>query len=363
MTVAISARSQESLSGNLAVDDYFRFYRTTLREGLGSRCSMYPSCSSYSAIAIRQRGFFVGSFLTADRLIRCGHDLSFYNSFQENSGRRFFKDFPEVKKNDLELAIVTEFLLPDIDTLGGGLDAYFTNLYDRKFYMELITQYHYFESTRENDVSDLVTSLYLRSLVNVGDKEVALNEISRISELDQNQLRYMPLRGDIHLSMGHSDLAREDYLKSILSKNIEDTCFFSNRIALTYFMEDDWTAGSRRLCGDEVIKRKSASVVDNAMNSKDKSPSIAAIFGVIPGLGYLYTEKPKAALTSFCFNGLMMFASYDLMRRKEYGMAALCGFFTMNFYLGNIVGSYRSAKDRNRKLNEQYYRALYSIIY
>ena len=43
-------------------------------------CQFYPSCSNYAAIAISQRGIFVGSAIAADRIVRCnplfafGHD-------------------------------------------------------------------------------------------------------------------------------------------------------------------------------------------------------------------------------------------------------------------------------------------------
>ena len=34
-------------------------------------CQFYPSCSNYGAIAISQRGIFVGSAIAADRIVRC----------------------------------------------------------------------------------------------------------------------------------------------------------------------------------------------------------------------------------------------------------------------------------------------------
>tara|TARA_B100000427_G_scaffold328863_1_gene343084 strand:+ start:2762 stop:3397 length:636 start_codon:yes stop_codon:yes gene_type:complete len=34
-------------------------------------CQFYPSCSNYAAIAISQRGIFVGSAIAADRIVRC----------------------------------------------------------------------------------------------------------------------------------------------------------------------------------------------------------------------------------------------------------------------------------------------------
>jgi putative component of membrane protein insertase Oxa1/YidC/SpoIIIJ protein YidD len=357
--------SQESnlKSGNEALDDYFRFYRTSLREGLGTHCSMYPSCSNYSSLAIRERGAFYGSLLTADRLIRCGQDLSFYNKKVLPGGQTVFKDYPDENKNSLELSLSSGSLFFYQDTLGSHLDKYFIGLYDRGFYTELITQYHFFEASKAQDITQLMRYLYLSSLVKTGEKEIALREIEILTNPINPDCLYMQLKGDIHLDMGHSELARNEYNKILNSNIVFDSCKVANRLALTYFREFDWKNGVGNLCGDEVFVKKSIVLVDRAVSVKKKVPAFAAILSVIPGAGYLYTDKPKAALTSFCFNGLMMFASYDLLRKKEYGMAALTGFFSINFYLGNIVGSYRSAKDRNRKLSEQSYRSLYTILY
>jgi len=40
----------------------------------GDRCSMYPSCSHYSAQAINRHGWVKGWIMTCDRLMRCGRD-------------------------------------------------------------------------------------------------------------------------------------------------------------------------------------------------------------------------------------------------------------------------------------------------
>jgi hypothetical protein len=243
------------------------------------------------------------------------------------------------------------------------LDDYFIGLFNRGFYNELIAQYHFFEASRPKDVTQQMRDLYLSSLVKIGEKEIALREIDILTNPTIPYIPYLQLKGDLHLDMGHSELARNEYKKIKNCSIVFDSCKIANRLALTYFREFDWENGIGNLCGDEVFVKKSIVLVDRAVSVKKKVPAVAAILSVIPGAGYLYTDKPKAALTSFCFNGLMMFASYDLLRKKEYGMAALTGFFSINFYLGNIVGSYRSAKDRNRKLSEQAYRSLYTILY
>ncbi len=49
-----------------------RFYRRFLSPLKGSPCCRFtPSCSAYALEAYQKRGFFVGSFLSARRILRC----------------------------------------------------------------------------------------------------------------------------------------------------------------------------------------------------------------------------------------------------------------------------------------------------
>lgn len=41
----------------------------------GDRCAMYPTCSAYSRQAIAKHGFFIGSIMTADRLIHENNEI------------------------------------------------------------------------------------------------------------------------------------------------------------------------------------------------------------------------------------------------------------------------------------------------
>lgn len=49
----------------------FRFYRRKIAHRLGNRCVFDPSCSHYSELAFREKGFFKGLKLTVKRLYRC----------------------------------------------------------------------------------------------------------------------------------------------------------------------------------------------------------------------------------------------------------------------------------------------------
>jgi|TARA_B110000285_G_scaffold160863_1_gene179681 putative membrane protein insertion efficiency factor len=48
-----------------------RFYQNNISEKLGNRCVFDPSCSRYSELAYRKKGFFKGTLLTLKRLHRC----------------------------------------------------------------------------------------------------------------------------------------------------------------------------------------------------------------------------------------------------------------------------------------------------
>ena len=47
-----------------------RFYQTFISSQDGDNCPMRPSCSQFGFEALRRYGFFQGSLMTADRLVR-----------------------------------------------------------------------------------------------------------------------------------------------------------------------------------------------------------------------------------------------------------------------------------------------------
>ena len=48
-----------------------RFYQNNISEKLGNRCVFDPSCSCYSELAFRDKGFLKGISLTIKRMKRC----------------------------------------------------------------------------------------------------------------------------------------------------------------------------------------------------------------------------------------------------------------------------------------------------
>ena len=93
-------------------------------------------------------------------------------------------------------------------------------------------------------------------------------------------------------------------------------------------------------------------ILENIKEQKKKSPSLARLLSIIPGGGYLYTNHKGSALTAFIINSLLGYATYTSVKSKNYGVAGICGFLGLSFYIGNINGAGKSAiRYNNRKFN------------
>lgn len=53
------------------------FFSESISRVDGDRCPMYPTCSSYSRLAIQKHGFFLGIMMTADRLIHEATEMEY----------------------------------------------------------------------------------------------------------------------------------------------------------------------------------------------------------------------------------------------------------------------------------------------
>jgi tetratricopeptide (TPR) repeat protein len=94
------------------------------------------------------------------------------------------------------------------------------------------------------------------------------------------------------------------------------------------------------------------SIIDRGLNERRKSPLLAGLLSTaVPGLGKVYTGDWKDAIVSLIFTGGMAFQAVRNFNRHGAGNYRPWVYTTIGtgFYLGNIVGSVKSAKDKNRK--------------
>ncbi len=85
-----------------------------------------------------------------------------------------------------------------------------------------------------------------------------------------------------------------------------------------------------------------------------KSPFLAGTLSIVPGLGYLYCNRPKDALVSFIVNGGMIFATYAAVDNDNPALGAILAFLGLGFYSANIYGSVTSAHKFNRRKKEDF---------
>ncbi|MCP3924235.1 MAG: outer membrane protein assembly factor BamD [Desulfobacterales bacterium] len=85
-----------------------------------------------------------------------------------------------------------------------------------------------------------------------------------------------------------------------------------------------------------------------------KSPTLSGILSIIPGGGYIYSERYRDAFISFLFNGLMIYATVEAFDSGNEGLGSILAFIETGFYSGNIYGSYNAAEKYNRKIRRDF---------
>ncbi|KZD19031.1 MAG: hypothetical protein GX465_16655 [Acidobacteria bacterium] len=91
-----------------------------------------------------------------------------------------------------------------------------------------------------------------------------------------------------------------------------------------------------------------------APDEAPRSPTAAALLGIVPGLGYAYTGHYGTGLASLVVNGLLAWGAVSSFRNDndEAGYAlAIVGF---GFYTGNIFGSAQSAERYNESVHGEF---------
>jgi tetratricopeptide (TPR) repeat protein len=85
-----------------------------------------------------------------------------------------------------------------------------------------------------------------------------------------------------------------------------------------------------------------------------KSPLLAGLLSVIPGLGHLYLGEVATGLTAFAWNGLFGAAVFDSFRRGQIGAGSLLAVLELLWYSGTIYGAVAGAERYNRDARESF---------
>ncbi len=106
----------------------------------------------------------------------------------------------------------------------------------------------------------------------------------------------------------------------------------------------------RNISSESVFASRStnyASILEEQTDYSRKDPLTAGLLGIVPGVGYAYTEHYGTALASLVLNGLLAWATIDAFHDGDTAAGITYSIFATGFYIGNITGSVQSANRYN----------------
>jgi tetratricopeptide (TPR) repeat protein len=121
-----------------------------------------------------------------------------------------------------------------------------------------------------------------------------------------------------------------------------------------YAMDDNWESAysSFLKMNDKNQSQELIKIIESNNTIKYKNPKTAMFLSIVPGAGYYYTGNNQTALSSLLVNGLLVYATTSNIKNDNIGMSLLTGVFSLSFYISNIQGAFKSAKNFNsRKRN------------
>jgi tetratricopeptide (TPR) repeat protein len=120
----------------------------------------------------------------------------------------------------------------------------------------------------------------------------------------------------------------------------------SARAAFENISNDHQLAERGRWLSEQMVR---------AEDLPEKSPVLAGLLSIVPGLGHIYLGEYAVAFTALCWNGLFGFATYDGFRRGHYGVGALLAAMELLWYSGTIYGAVSGAHRYNRDARLNFY--------
>ncbi len=90
-------------------------------------------------------------------------------------------------------------------------------------------------------------------------------------------------------------------------------------------------------------------VINQRKDLPYKSPTIAGVLSIIPGLGYIYNKRFKDALITFLICGTLAYTAYESFEEGHPALGGILGMTSLSFYSGSILGSINSAYKHNQQ--------------
>jgi len=356
-----------------------RAYQLLISPTKGSSCPMHPHCSLYGTLAFERYNPLRAFMMTADRLHRCGHDLRNYETVTVDGYFRFFDPVdPDslVPEEEVKLYASTDsyYQAPpwiqldrnlssiiDVDTsrADGRLLMFADALREEKDYYRAATEYrrlmyYYPESPYWKRASRSLFDCYYLS-------EQYLTAIHLGKDLLNKKLTPEERR-DLKFNIGASYFEVDNYplaRKYFEDIDADDTADIKSRAimmtGLSYARQYDWQkardafASVNPKTDYNMNAGYCLQLAEEGLKLKKKSPTLAGILAIIPGLGYFYDGYGQTGLASMIVNGLFIWGTVEAYDRDNVGLGVTMSVLSFGWYAGNIYGSVTSAHRRNAK--------------
>ncbi len=121
----------------------------------------------------------------------------------------------------------------------------------------------------------------------------------------------------------------------------------------------DFTDAQSRLSdlGDSSyveLRNRLELITSQASDLGYRSPALAGILGIIPGLGYAYSGRWQTAISALVSITMISGISYEMLENKNYLTSGVFSLTGLGFYIGSIYGSVTSAHQYNQTKRKQY---------
>ncbi len=216
------------------------------------------------------------------------------------------------------------------------------------------------------DSSEAVRVLLFSTYLKAGKFEDAAQKVELIYTNMDTVPEKIGLIYSKFLLLNHTTGKANNFAKNNKNINNKERSYIYLNSAL---LENDYKLGSRIYTENTTIQEsfhpEYKPVIDEALKIKYKSPALAlGLSAIVPGTGKIYSGDWKDGLISMVIVGVSAYQAYRGFSKNgvhsNYGwLNAGIGF---GFYLGNIYGSRKSAKQYNYKKQELIHNKIERII-
>lgn len=368
LLLAIIAISLEGLAQgtdkNISFADYLSIYQKFISPIKGSHCPMYPSCSEYGMLAFKTQNPLTAFTMTAERLMRCGHEHKFYDITLQDNGFRLI-DFPDsllfdegiVYSDNKSFYAFSDTVYPKNQSL-----EFIKYLINQQFFQQALLEISRSLYSGNNEHKVELYTNYLICLRALEMQEKGIFEFENIfPKTVKHNSNLLTEVANLWLDLANYSKANEYYQLALSNTNdFENKNALLLRSAYTQLKQQNLNLAIenyRQIPKNSFQYQNAQSnilAIEQLRSIKIKKPAIAGLLSIIPGLGYLYASHKQTALSAFIINSVLMYGTYSSIKKENYGMAALSGIFSFSFYIGNISGSVKSTNRYNKVQTENY---------